>query len=133
NFSASGSITFDVKGSFMRGAARDPCDKIFFATESLTDTAIFAVPTASGGTTFRQGITTPPVGAVYFDQYTRTIFQPRDSSSNFGLRAFLLEGDASSPSFSERDPSSATAWNPPSDLLPKQVEVETPVKSFCPE
>lgn len=132
NFSAAGSVSFEVRGSFMRGAAWDPCSKIFFATESLSDTAIYTVPTQGSGTTYRQGITTPPVGAVFFDQYTRTVFQPRDSQTNFGLRAFLLGGTATAPTLTERDPSSSLPWNPPTDVIPKQVEVEAPASQFCP-
>ncbi|MEZ4234181.1 MAG: hypothetical protein R3B89_33715 [Polyangiaceae bacterium] len=130
NYNSVGTIDFDVKGSSIRGAAWDPCGKTVLATETLSDTAIFAVPFT--GTTTRQSITTPPVSFVFFDQYTQTAFLPRDSTTNFGLRAFALGGTAMAPTLSERDSSSDLPWSPPSDLQPKQVQVETPPKQFCP-
>ncbi|MCB9586857.1 MAG: hypothetical protein H6718_15765 [Polyangiaceae bacterium] len=132
NFNVNGSVNFEVGGSFIRGAAWDPCNKIYFATESLEELAIFAIPTGTTtGTPFRQSIGSVPVGAVFFDQYTRTLILPRGDQANFELRAFLLGGDATSPTLTERDANSSPPWDPPADLRPLQMEVETPAKQFC--
>ncbi|MEZ4374776.1 MAG: hypothetical protein R3B07_28435 [Polyangiaceae bacterium] len=133
DFSApSREVHFTVQGAFMRSAAWDPCGRIFFSTETLTDTAMFAVPTQTSGVGFRTGINTPPVGAVTFEPYTRTLIEPRDSQTSFALRAFALGGTAVAPTLTERTASSTSPWSPPGDLLPKQVEVEVPTTPVCP-
>src|SRR5690606_27429973 len=130
--SSVGTVPFSINGPTVRGGAWDPCSKIYFATELSKDTAIFAVPTVAGGTPFRQGVASAPVASIFFDQYTRTIFQPKDDVANFAFRAYSLGGSATQPTLEDRDANSSTPWDPPKDLRPTNVAIEEPVTQFCP-
>ncbi len=123
---------FSVDGPAIRDAAWDPCLGVVFATELAQDPAIFVIPTASGGVTFRQEITTPPVAQVHFEPITRTVLQPKDDPTVYSLRAFELAGTAVAPTLIERFPSSALPWSPPTDLRPIQVALELPSGAVCP-
>lgn len=131
-FTSQSSTLFGVDGPAIRDAAWDPCLGVVFATELAQDAALFAIPTAPSGVTFRLGFDSPPVAAVHFEPVTRTVIQPRDDAGSFSLRAFSVAGTEAAPTLEERLPSSALPWEPPADLRPVQVALEVPESVGCP-
>ncbi|MBX3181448.1 MAG: hypothetical protein KIT72_13765 [Polyangiaceae bacterium] len=131
-FATLATYPFEVNGPAIRDAAWDACSGVVFATELAKDAAIFAIPTASGGTTFRLGVSTPPVAAVHFEPITRSVLQPKDDPTNYSIRAFALGGTSLEPVLTERLPGSALPWEPPPDLRPIQVAIEEPRSPACP-
>ena len=120
---------FDVAGPRISSASYDPCIEMVFATELITDQAIFAIPIKQGlamRTPFKQPVNTAAQSA-FFEPFTRSVIRPFDDDANREISAFYLQGTEGVPTLQRR----IGDWSPPTDLRPRIVRIKVPNPPVC--